>query len=214
MAPPVSPGPPPASTHTPTAGKEQRFDKVQISLWLRRTANATHVPTNLLWTVVWLINLFILLWVLYVLFYRLKSWSLPNVMHNRSRTIRRRIAEADEAVVEASARLRSIEARLAGVQNEIIALREQTVHEAETEYRRLGAESLAEAEKIARAAARHIEAAGKTARQELRHYAGELAVAMAERRLRHHVDAALDRDLVQQAAGHFAAAARTGREPV
>ncbi|MGH9525882.1 MAG: hypothetical protein ACRD2F_04345, partial [Terriglobales bacterium] len=130
------------------------------------------------------------------------------------RTIRRRIAEADEAVVEASARLRSIEARLAGVQNEIIALREQTVHEAETEYRRLGAESLAEAEKIARAAARHIEAAGKTARQELRHYAGELAVAMAERRLRHHVDAALDRDLVQQAAGHFAAAARTGREPV
>lgn len=201
----LSPGPPPASMHTPAAGKEQRFDKAKISLWLRPAARDMHVSVAFVWTIIWLVNLFILLWILYWIFYRMKSWSLPNLMHNRTRTIRRRIAEADEAVIEATVRLRAIEARLAGVQNEIAALREQTRHEAELEYRRLTAESGAEAEKIARAAARQIETAGKTARQELRHYAGELAVAIAEQRLRHHVDAAVDRDLIHQAAGHFAA---------
>lgn len=202
---PISPGPPPASTHTPAAGKEQRFDKAKISLWLRPAARDMHVSVTLVWTIIWLINLFILLGIIYWGLYRLKGWSLPSLMHNRTRTIRRRIAEADEAVIEATARLRAIEARLAGVQNEITALREETRQEAELEYRRLSAESSAEAEKIARAATRQIETAGKTARQELRHYAGELAVAIAEQRLRHQVDAAVDRDLIHQAAGHFAA---------
>ena len=125
--------------------------------------------------------------------------------------LRRRLAEAEEAVAEATERLRSIEARLAGVDAEVAALQTQTRQEAEMEYRRLAAESAVEADKIAQAAARQIAASSQTARQELRHYAAELAVAVAERRLRRDVNAEMDEVLVRQAAGHFAAA---GRQPV
>ncbi len=193
------------------ARRKEAFSKTQVSLWLRPVARATHLSTGLLWTIVWLINLGILLWVLYFIFYRMKSWSLPGLMHNRTQTIRRRLADAEEAVVEATERLRSIEARLAGVGAEVAALQAQTRQEAEMEYRRLTAESAAEAEKIAHAAARQIAASSQTARQELRHYAAELAVAVAERRLRRDVNAEMDEVLVRQAAGHFAAA---GRQPV
>lgn len=191
--------------------QKEAFSKTQVSLWLRPAARATHLSTGLLWTIIWLINLGILLWVLYFVFYRMKSWSLPGLMRNRTQTIRRRLAEAEEAVAEATERLRSIEARLAGVDAEVAALQAQTRQEAELEYRRLTAESAAEAEKIAHMAARQMEASSQTARQELRHYAAELAVAVAERRLRRDVNAEMDETLVRQAAGHFAAA---NRQPV
>jgi F0F1-type ATP synthase membrane subunit b/b' len=201
---------PVAHTAAPPRQKEA-FSKTQVSLWLRPVARATHLSTGLLWTIVWLINLGILLWVLYFVFYRMRNWSLPGLMHNRTHTIRRRLADAEEAVVEATERLRSIEARLAGVGAEVAALQAQTRQEAELEYRRLTAESVAEAEKIAQAAARQIAASSQTARLELRHYAAELAVAVAERRLRRDVNGEMDEVLVRQAAGHFAAA---GRQPV
>ncbi len=193
------------------ARRKEAFSKTQVSLWLRPVARATHLSTGLLWTIIWLINLGILLWVLYFVFYRMKNWSLPGLMRNRTQTIRRRLAEAEEAVAEATERLRSIEARLAGVDAEVAALQAQTQQEAEMESRRLTAESAAEAEKIAQAAARQIAASSQTARLELRHYAAELAVAVAERRLRRDVNAEMDEVLVRQAAGHFAAA---GRQPV
>ncbi|MGH9534424.1 MAG: hypothetical protein ACRD2E_06150 [Terriglobales bacterium] len=199
--------PPQVHTATPQPGPEQKL--YQNSWWLRRVVADLHVSTTLVWTVVWLINLGILVWVIYFLLYRIKSWTLPGTMKNRSRTIRRRLAEAEEAVAEAGERLRSIEARLAGVQSEVQALQAQTLQEAELEYGRLSVESAAEAEKIARAATRQIESAGKTARQELRHYAAELAVARAELRLRREVNDAVDEELVRQAAGHFAAGRTT-----
>lgn len=179
------------------AQKEQRFDQAEISLWLRPLARVLHVSTDSLWAVVIWINFALLIYFLYYMLCRLQNWTLAGTMRGRRQTIQRRLAEADEARREAEERLRSIERRLEGLQAEIAQLREQATREAEAEYVRLNAESAAEAEKIARFAAQHIDAAAKAARQELRRFAGELAVTLAERELRRQMTADLDQRLIR-----------------
>lgn len=181
----------------PGAAKEQGFDQAQVSLWLKPMARALHVSTGLLWAVVYWINFALLAYFLYFLLCRLKVGTLAGTMRARAQTIRRRLSEADEARSEASERLRSIERRLDNLQREVAELREQAAQEAEAEYQRLAGEAGAEAERIARYAEQHIEAAAKTARQELRHFAGDLAVAMAERQLRRQLTAEMDRQVVR-----------------
>ncbi len=102
----------------------------------------------------------------------------------RSRQIRKDIIEADEARMEAEARVAEVERRLANLQAEIAGLREESAREAEAETGRIAQQTSAEMAKIQGHAEQEIAAAAKAARVELKRYSAELAIGLAERKIR------------------------------
>lgn len=198
-----------APTPQTEEGSKQGLDPSEISIWLKPLARLLHVSTDVLWMVVVWINFGILAYLLYYLLCRLKGWKLGGKMRERNQFVRRKLAEAREAKSEAEERLRSIERRLDKLHEEVAQLRAEAAQEAEVEFQRLSAESAAEADKIARTAAQHIDAAGKAARQELRRFTAELALNMAERQLRRQLTPEIDQRVVRTSLEEI----RDGRPP-
>jgi F-type H+-transporting ATPase subunit b len=102
----------------------------------------------------------------------------------RSRQIRKDIVEAEAAREEAEARAAEVDRRLANLEAEIAALRGEASREAEAETRRLEQHTAAEIGKIQAHSEQEIAAAAKAARMELRRYSAELAIELAERKIR------------------------------
>jgi F-type H+-transporting ATPase subunit b len=102
----------------------------------------------------------------------------------RGRRIRKEMVEAEEAKREADARAADVERRLAHLADEIAALRAEAQREGEAENARYARSSAAEMAKIQAQAEQEIDAAGKAARMELKRHAAELAIALAEQKLR------------------------------
>lgn len=102
----------------------------------------------------------------------------------RGREILESIARGRRAGEDAAARLRDIEARLAGLEAEIARLREAAGSEAQADHERLRARAQAEAENIRAMAEHEIASLTKEARAEIKNYAAVLAVELAEQRIR------------------------------
>lgn len=102
----------------------------------------------------------------------------------RGRRIRKDLVEAEETKKEADARAAAVERRLARLSEEIAALREEAKREEEAEHARYDHQIAAEVAKIEAHAEQEIVAAGKAARMELKRYAAELALGLAEQKLR------------------------------
>ncbi len=115
----------------------------------------------------------------------------------RGRQIRKDIIEADEARREAEARAAEVERRLANLEAEIAALREESSREAEAETQRLAQHTAVEIGKIQAHAEHEIAAAGKAARVELKRYSAQLAIALAERKIRDRMTADAEDALVK-----------------
>jgi len=196
---------PPSTEAAPAADAPEKGDVRNISLWLDGMARRSHIPRETLWTLVMLINAAILFYALYVVLYRMKGFSLPGMMRDRSAGIAQGMAEADAAYTSAAARLRDLESRLAGLDAEIARLREQAGTEAEQEYQRLAAESRAEVEKVARLGQHEIEAAALAARAGLKAFAAELALTTAERHIRERLTPAVQENVVTAAIAELGA---------
>jgi len=127
----------------------------------------------------------------------------------RSFAIRKGIAEAEEIRRGAEARAAEVDRRLAGLQTEINELRTNAQREQAAEGERIRQQTAADLARIQDHAAREIDAAGKTARLDLKRYAAQLAIDLAEQKIRRQmtpeVQAALverfGRDLDQSPAG-------------
>ena len=102
----------------------------------------------------------------------------------RSKQIRMDIAEAEEQRQEAEARAAEVDRRLGNLQAEIEALRREAHEEQSAEEQRIAQRTAAEAAKIRQQAEQEIDAAGKAARLELKRYSAELAVTLAEQKVR------------------------------
>ncbi len=102
----------------------------------------------------------------------------------RSRKIRRAMIEASDARKEAEGRAAEVDRRLANLEAEIAALREESQQEAQEETERMARQTEAEIAKIQAHAEQEIAAAGKAARIELRRYSAHLAVGLAEGKIR------------------------------
>ncbi|MFB3827131.1 MAG: hypothetical protein ACE15B_10195 [Bryobacteraceae bacterium] len=102
----------------------------------------------------------------------------------RSREIRKQMVEAEELQAQAERKTRDIEARLANVQAEIETMRSEAHAEAVAEAERVRQATGAELKKIQQTARQEIDAAGKQARLELKRYAADIALALAETRVR------------------------------
>jgi F-type H+-transporting ATPase subunit b len=130
---------------------------------------------------------------------------LPGVLRNRTTSIQKAMEEARRASQEANARLAQIEARLAKLDVEIGAMRAATDRDAAEEEARLRAAADEDVRKVVAAAEQEIAAAAKSARRDLKAFAADLAVSLAERKIR--VDRATDQALVQNFSGQLGAEA-------
>jgi F-type H+-transporting ATPase subunit b len=119
---------------------------------------------------------------------------MPGVFRGRTESIQKGIAEARKASEEANARLSDIEARLSRLDAEITDMRKSAEAEAAKEEQRIHASIEEEKNKIIQSAEQEIATAAKFARRDLKAYAAELAVSLAEKKIR--IDAATDEALV------------------
>ena len=102
----------------------------------------------------------------------------------RTESVRRDLEDAARANREAQERYAAVERRLANLGAEIENLKTQARAESGAEGERMRAESERAFLKIRLQMEQDIASAAKAARQELRVYAAELAVGLAERRIR------------------------------
>ena len=107
----------------------------------------------------------------------------------RTRAIQQGMVEARQAREEADRRLAEIEQRLARLGEEIEALRAEAGREAEVQRESLRAAAGAEAQKILAAAEADIVTLARAARLELKAFTAQLAVELAEERIRSQMNA-------------------------
>jgi F-type H+-transporting ATPase subunit b len=120
---------------------------------------------------------------------------LPKTFRNRSTAIQKHLVDARTATEEATARLSSVEDRLAKLDDQIAAMRAQAEGDAARDEQRIRASVEDEKNKILAAAEADIQSATTLARREIQKYAAELAVEHAARKL--VVTAETDRLLVE-----------------
>ena len=102
----------------------------------------------------------------------------------RSQKIHQDMTESEAIRKDAEARAATVEQRLAHLDADIAALRQESKEEADAQIKRATEHMAAELAKIEVHAVQEIAFAGKSARLELKRHAAELAVALAERKIR------------------------------
>ncbi|HEX8162161.1 MAG TPA: ATP synthase F0 subunit B [Pyrinomonadaceae bacterium] len=116
----------------------------------------------------------------------------------RREAIRRELTRAQEERAAALAKLEEVKSRLAHLDSEVEAIRAQARREAAEERERIARATEEEMKKLREHARREIEGAGKAARQELRRYAAEQSVRLAEEFIRRDMRAEDDARLMGQ----------------
>ena len=133
---------------------------------------------------------------------------LPGIFRDRTAAIQKAMQEAQKAGEDARRKLAEIEARLMKLDGEIGMMRDAAEKEGAAEEARIKAAAEEDARKIVASAEQEIAAAAKTARRQLTAYAGDLAVALAQKQIR--VDAATDQALVRNFSGQLGAESDAG----
>jgi F-type H+-transporting ATPase subunit b len=127
--------------------------------------------------------------------YAFKKYA-PSAFRDRTALIKRQLEEARAASEEANRRLSEIEARLARLNGEIAEMRSGAEKDSANEEQRLKAAAEDDKKKIISTAEQEITSAAKLARGELKKFAAELAVALAEKKI--DVTPQTDQALVKQ----------------
>lgn len=109
---------------------------------------------------------------------------MSEAMRARREGIRRELMRAQEERNAALAKLEEVEARLSKLDEEVASVREQSKRESAEERERIARSTEEEAQKMREQAQREIESAGKAARQDLRRFAAEQSVQLAEEMIR------------------------------
>ena len=173
-----------------------------ILLFAQEHADAAYPWYNYPGFEVWkFINLFLFIGAMILLLRRPISQS----MQMRREAIRKELMRAQEERNAARAKLEEVNARLARLGDEGTGLRAQSEQEAAQERERIARTTEEEARKLREQAQREIESAGKAARLELRRYAAEQSVELAEqlikRDLRETDDERLLHDYIEELGG-------------
>ena len=116
----------------------------------------------------------------------------------RSLAIRKGIAEAEEIRRGAEASAAEVDRRLAGLETEVQSLRANAQREQAAEGERIRQQTAADLARIQEHAAREIEAAGKSARLDLKRYAAQLAIDLAEQKIRRRMTPEVQSALIER----------------
>ena len=109
---------------------------------------------------------------------------LPGYFNGRTATIQKGIEEARKMSEDARRRLAEVEGRLSRLDTEIAGMRKEAEENAKAEEQRLLAAGEEERRRIVASAEQEIEMAANAARRELKAYVAELAVQLAEKKIR------------------------------
>jgi F-type H+-transporting ATPase subunit b len=109
---------------------------------------------------------------------------LPGYFNGRTATIQKGIEEARKMSEDARRRLADVEGRLSRLDIEIAGMRKEADENAKAEEQRLLAAGEEERRRIVISAEQEIEMAANAARRELKTYVAELAVQLAEKKIR------------------------------
>jgi F0F1-type ATP synthase membrane subunit b/b' len=134
-----------------------------------------------------------------------KKAKLGEVFQSRRESIKLELAQAQQERDAALAKLKEVEERLARLDTEVAGIKERSVREAAEERERIARSTETEITKLSEQALREIESAGKAAKKELRRYAAEQSVQMAEaivrREMRPEDDARLIANNIEELGG-------------
>ena len=119
---------------------------------------------------------------------RLLRKILPGYFQGRTSTIQKGIEEARKMSEDARQRLSDVEARLSRLDADIAAMRSEADENAKAEEQRILAAGEEERRRIVASAEQEIEMAANSARRELKSYVGELAIELAEKKIRVNKD--------------------------
>jgi len=120
---------------------------------------------------------------------------LPGMFRSRTISIKQSMEDARQASDEANRRLGDIESKLSRLDVDIATIRSEAEAVNKAEETRLQASIEEERKKIVLTSQQEIEAAAAQARRELKIYAADLAVSLAEKKI--NVDEATDKALVR-----------------
>jgi F-type H+-transporting ATPase subunit b len=120
----------------------------------------------------------------------------PAFFAQRSREIEESLVEAAKAKQDAEAQAASIEKRLAGLDREIESLRQAAHAETAAEGERLRRETERHLQRIQQQAAQEMDLMISAARDDLRRYAGLLALELAEQRIHSRMTKDVQEELV------------------
>ena len=122
--------------------------------------------------------------------------NVPPMFRKQSDDIHSALAEAAKIKQEAAAYAAGVEARLANLQSEIKQLRESAHSDMLAESERIRRETEHHAQRIRQQSVQEIELMTRAAKAELRKYAAELAIGLAEQRIRSRMTPATQDQLV------------------
>jgi F-type H+-transporting ATPase subunit b len=134
---------------------------------------------------------------------------LPGLFRARTVSIQKSIEDARKASTEANARLGAIQERLGKLDAEIATIRSNAEEQGRAEEQRLLAATEEEKKKILRSAEQEIAAAAASAQRDLKNFAAELAVSLAEKKI--SVSESADRNLVREFAQSLGHGTRGGK---
>ncbi|HXT64596.1 MAG TPA: hypothetical protein VN696_16265 [Pyrinomonadaceae bacterium] len=128
----------------------------------------------------------------------IKKVKLGEAFKTRRETIKQELARAQQERDAALAKLKDVESRLARLDSEVSTIQEQSKREVSEERERIAKATEVEIAKLGEQAKRDIENAGKTAKHELRNYAAETSVRLAEEIIRREMKPEDDARLIQR----------------
>ena len=163
-------------------------------MWLARTTGMSREAA--FWTFT-AINFLILIGVIFAIMRK----SVPAALRNRRAAIEKGIDDARKASAEANARLSEIEGRLQKLDSEVAEIRAAADADFSVEEKRIQQSAEEDARRVVESAQQEIEMAARTAQRELKKYAADLAVDLAEKRIK--VDVATDQRLVKGFVGQL-----------
>jgi F-type H+-transporting ATPase subunit b len=122
--------------------------------------------------------------------------TLPPLFKSRTEEIQKGIAEARAIKQDADRRAADVEARTRTLGADIERFRVEAKAEMQQEGERIRQETAAQIARLEQQAQQEIEMSGKIARRELKSYAAQLSLDLAEQRVRERLDAATEQGLV------------------
>ena len=132
-----------------------------------------------------------------VLGYLLKN-PLAGFLASRSATIQKDLEEGRKALAASQAQLKIVEEKLKGLEAEIAAFKASALREMEAERQRLRQAGEEEAARILESARNQTTLAVRTAKLELKRYAAQKSVSLAEEMIRTRLDDPARKQLVAQ----------------
>ena len=180
----------------PEAEEEEEYVQLKQSASVRWVAKTLGTSPKTAYWILFITNFAVLFGA--IVFFARKS--VPLMLRSRTQDIQKGIEDARKASAEATAKLSEIEARLGKLDGEVAALKAAAEADFSVEEARIKQQAEEDARHVVESAEQEILAATRSAQRELKTFAADLAVNLAEKKIKvdAQTDEALVRDFVSQ----------------